>query len=346
MSTSHCDDPCMSRDQIVATVMAIPQQLERTALLNFLEHILEIAVATLRDLQICLVRRAREERLRGVREELPEGEEQGHHRAAPRLQRRAGLLHLYPGLLGGARAGGGRGGSLALWGRRVAAGLLPLPGGPAVLQHLLDGGAVAASDTQLLLELLPARLHVVQEEVLRILAGVRGVLPKQAKRVGQPLDLGQEVQPPLQHVVHAAPLGEILLHVEFLDTTAQPEKVPLWDVEGDDLLEEIVQRLVRVRHQHHLLVWEVVEEQVHHLDGRVRLPGAGRADHHREPRVDARPDGFNLHRREAHGILVGLALRVRAHVRQLVGRDRDALRGALARLGAGDLFELDPVGLL
>mmetsp|Transcript_144 Transcript_144/g.310 ORF Transcript_144/g.310 Transcript_144/m.310 type:complete len:1317 (+) Transcript_144:450-4400(+) len=352
----HGDDARVRRDQVVAAVVAVAEELEGVALLDLLEHVLEVAEATLRHLQVRLVARARKERLRGVREEGREREDQGHHRRLVRLQLLLGtgdrLLHLLGMGLHIDRP------SLALLrllllerdllviATVVDSSVLA----PALLVGLAEGlgnaGAVLAGDGELLLELLPAVLDVVEEEVLGVLAGVRGVLAGDVEGGGEALHLGQEIQAALQHVVHASPLGEVLLGVQLLDAAAQTQEVPLGDVQCNDLLEEVVECLIRVRDEHDLLVREVVEEQVDHLDRGVRLARAGRSNDHREPGVDAGADRLDLHWREAHLVLTRLALGVGAHVGQLVGSRQHVLRRTLSGLSLSGVLELQAEGSL
>mmetsp|Transcript_25448 Transcript_25448/g.67258 ORF Transcript_25448/g.67258 Transcript_25448/m.67258 type:complete len:778 (+) Transcript_25448:1764-4097(+) len=147
-------------------------------------------------------------------------------------------------------------------------------------------------------------------------------------------------------MVHAAVLGEVLLGIQLLDTAAKTQEVPLGDVQRDDLLEQVVERLVRVRDEHDLLVREVVEEQVDHLNRRVSLARARRSNDHRESGVDARADRLNLHWREANRVLPRLALGVGAHVRQLVGGGHHLLRWPLASLRLAARLELQAEGSL
>mmetsp|Transcript_9026 Transcript_9026/g.25941 ORF Transcript_9026/g.25941 Transcript_9026/m.25941 type:complete len:329 (-) Transcript_9026:1965-2951(-) len=182
---------------------------------------------------------------------------------------------------------------------------------------------------------------MVKEKVLGVLACVGGVLGAHSEGLRKALDLRQQVKAALQHVVHAAPLREVLLRVEFRDSAAQSEQVPLGDVQGDDLLEEVVQRLIRVRDEDDLLVGEVVEEKVDHLHRGVGLACARGAYDHREAGVDARADGLDLHGGEADLVLPGLALGVGAHVRQLVRRGYDTLRRSLPRLAGARLRKLE-----
>ena len=68
-----------------------------------------------------------------------------------------------------------------------------------------------------------------------------------------------------QHVIHSTPFAEILLCIQLLNAPTQSKKISLWDVQGHNLLKQIVQSLVGVRHQDDLLIWEIVEQQIHHL---------------------------------------------------------------------------------
>mmetsp|Transcript_120869 Transcript_120869/g.386008 ORF Transcript_120869/g.386008 Transcript_120869/m.386008 type:complete len:287 (+) Transcript_120869:1633-2493(+) len=173
---------------------------------------------------------------------------------------------------------------------------------------------------------------MVQKKVLGILASVCDILTNQPKSFCQLFHLRKQLQAPLQHVVDAAPLREILPGIELRDASTQPKQVPLRDVKSDDLLEEVVQSLIGVSDQNDLLIWEVVEQEVDHLDGRICLTRARRSDDHGETRVHARTDGLDLDRREAHLVLPWLTLRVGSHVRQSVRSGDYILQGPLPRL--------------
>lgn len=54
-----------------------------------------------------------------------------------------------------------------------------------------------------------------------------------------------------------------------LNTTAQSEKISFWNVQSDNFLKKIVESLVGMCNQNDLLIWEIVEKQVHHLRCRV-----------------------------------------------------------------------------
>mmetsp|Transcript_18248 Transcript_18248/g.54579 ORF Transcript_18248/g.54579 Transcript_18248/m.54579 type:complete len:811 (+) Transcript_18248:1013-3445(+) len=365
MRARHRDDPRVRSDEVVAAVVAVAEQLEGMALLDLFEQILQVTEATVRYLHVGLVRFPRKQGLRRVGEELPVREQQRHHRAAAALQRLPGLHNLLWLLLAGRLCCRLRRWRLlcgALLSGLLGAVLLPvcvLARGPILsaalglrlgarrglaphLDHLVDVRTVPASDPELLLEVGPPVLHVVEEKVLGILACVRRILANDVEGLRQALHLGQEVQAALQHVVHAAPLREVLYGVQLLDATPHPEQVALRDVQGHDLLEQIVQRLVGMSHEHDLLVGEIVEQKVHHLHGRVGLARAGRSDHHSEARIHAGADRLDLNRGEAHFVLARLALWVRAHVRELVRRRHNALGGPLAGLSRTLLLELDP----
>mmetsp|Transcript_61659 Transcript_61659/g.133537 ORF Transcript_61659/g.133537 Transcript_61659/m.133537 type:complete len:324 (-) Transcript_61659:2901-3872(-) len=322
----------MGRDEVVPSIMAISKEFECTTFLDLTEDVAQVAVAAFGDLQVGLIGGAGEEWLRRVIEELGEREEQGHHCPLPLPQEfhlcrdvlvfgrirctssdllSASILAGRPRSLSGLRG---------LCGRGVAPPPLRswLPGLLLSRKDLVEVGAILACNRQHLLEFLPSVLHVVEEEMLSILAGVRGVMPQQPELVREALHLGEQLDAPLQHMVHAAPLGKVLDGVEFFDAASQPEKVPLGNVQRDNLFEEIVQSLVGVGHQDDLLIWEVVKEEVNHLHRRVRLAGPWRPHDHREPWIDTGADGFDLHGCEAHRVLPRFAFRVRAHVGQRV----------------------------
>ena len=111
-----------------------------------------------------------------------------------------------------------------------------------------------------------------------------------------------------------------------LNTTAQSEKISFWNVQSDNFLKKIVESLVGMCNQNDLLIWEIVEKQVHHLRCRVvktcfldlrpstsqvqqavstrftsRLhcsicfSSARRTDNHCETRVYSRADCFHLY---------------------------------------------------
>mmetsp|Transcript_58261 Transcript_58261/g.180759 ORF Transcript_58261/g.180759 Transcript_58261/m.180759 type:complete len:534 (-) Transcript_58261:673-2274(-) len=370
--TRHGDDAGMGRDQIVPPIVAVPEKLEGMALLDLLEHVLKVAVATFSDFQVRLVGLRREEGLRGIAEELPEGEEQRNDGPLAGLQRRPRLRELLV-LLGinpmrwplppssrclcrGRRA--------FCVGRRLLLCRLPgfrlqrlccvvalppplrarRPG--LVRQRPGDARAVLASSDEPLLELLPAVLHVVQEEMLGVLASVGGILALDAESLGQALHLGQQLQAPLEHVIHTPPLRKVLYRVKLLNAAPQPEEVALGDIKGDNLLKEVVKRLVRVCHQDDLLVREVVKKKIHNLNCRVRLPCPRWPNDHCQPRIDTRADGLDLHGRESYLVLSRLALLIWTHVRQRVRGGNHALRGPAASLRAPGPLKLQPEGAL
>ena len=55
-----------------------------------------------------------------------------------------------------------------------------------------------------------------------------------------------------------------------LNTTAQSEKISFWNIQSDNFLKKIVESLVGMCNQDDLLIWEIVEKQIHHLRCRVR----------------------------------------------------------------------------
>ena len=53
--------------------------------------------------------------------------------------------------------------------------------------------------------------------------------------------------------------------IAVLDSTTQSEKISFRNIQGHNLLKEIVECLVGVGHQDNLLIREIVKEQIHHL---------------------------------------------------------------------------------
>ena len=137
------------------------------------------------------------------------------------------------------------------------------------------------------------------------LARIRLLLGRESDRRGQRGHVLQTVQPPLQHVVDAAKLGEILVAAHVLFAVAETQQVPLVHVALHDLFKQVVQRLVRVRDQQRAVIRVLAVQVDHDLHGHIGLARAGRSDHHREPDVSARANRLDLHRREAHAVALG-----------------------------------------
>ncbi len=73
----------------------------------------------------------------------------------------------------------------------------------------------------------------------------------------------------------------------------------LLHVKRHDLLKDLIERHVGVRHDERALLGEVVIEVRNDLHGNVRLARSRRTDNQCQPRLHARPDRFDLHRHEA-----------------------------------------------
>mmetsp|Transcript_43839 Transcript_43839/g.104466 ORF Transcript_43839/g.104466 Transcript_43839/m.104466 type:complete len:461 (-) Transcript_43839:1469-2851(-) len=182
---------------------------------------------------------------------------------------------------------------------------------------------------------------MVQKEMLRVFASVGHVLSRETEGVSQSLYFGQQIYSALQHVIDSTPLGEVLLRIQLLNPATQSEQVALRDVKSYDFLEQIIEGLVGMCHEHDLLVWEVVEKQVHNLHGGVGLASSRRSHHHGQARVHARPDSLHLHGREADRVLSRHALWVRAHVGQSVRRSNHSFLWPLGAQSAGTACALD-----
>mmetsp|Transcript_72115 Transcript_72115/g.168979 ORF Transcript_72115/g.168979 Transcript_72115/m.168979 type:complete len:488 (-) Transcript_72115:1383-2846(-) len=181
--------------------------------------------------------------------------------------------------------------------------------------------------------------------MLRVLASVGHVLSRETEGVSQSLYFSQQIYSALQHVVDSTPLGEVLLRIQFLNPATQSEQVALRDVKCHDFLEQIIQGLVGMCHEHDLLVWEVVEKQIHNLHGGVSLASPRRSHDHGQARVHARPDCLHLHGRKADRVLSRHTLWIRAHVGQGVRRSDHSFLWPLGAQSAGtacafDCFEL------
>ena len=80
------------------------------------------------------------------------------------------------------------------------------------------------------------------------LARVRDVLGD-AQRRRQALHLRQEVQPTLQHRIHAALPGEVQVRVQVALALPEAQQVPRRYVPLHEFLEQVVERRVGVRDQ-------------------------------------------------------------------------------------------------
>mmetsp|Transcript_12424 Transcript_12424/g.30947 ORF Transcript_12424/g.30947 Transcript_12424/m.30947 type:complete len:378 (+) Transcript_12424:2036-3169(+) len=113
---------------------------------------------------------------------------------------------------------------------------------------------------------------------------------------------------------------------------AQAEHVTLVDIPYQQLLENIVQRLIGVRNYERSLIWESVMNVGHDLHGSVRLARPWGTHDHRKPRVHRRAQCFHLHRREADGVHARHVLRIRASDKRFVGLHDDDWLRAFSRI--------------
>ena len=109
---------------------------------------------------------------------------------------------------------------------------------------------------------------------------------------------------------------------------AQTEQVAFVDVETHDLLEELIQSLVRVRHDKGLLAGKVPVDVGDDLHGHVRLTRARRSDHQRQAGLHARLDRLDLSGREADAVADGRA-GVRPAIRWREGLDTNPWFGGV-----------------
>mmetsp|Transcript_50897 Transcript_50897/g.120481 ORF Transcript_50897/g.120481 Transcript_50897/m.120481 type:complete len:288 (-) Transcript_50897:2385-3248(-) len=225
----HGDDLGLRRHEVLGALLVRAQDLERTALVQEREHVLEVAEAALGSAHSLLEAHALlEDRLRRVREEVRKRKLQDH------CSRVLALLHL-------------------------------------------------------VLELLPPGEDVEEVEVLCCLARVVHVR-YDAQALGEPPDFRQELDTLLEHELDAAVLAEVLLGLELVCVVSEAQQMPLVDVQRRNLLENVVERLVRVRDEEHALVREVVVDVGHDLHGRVCLSRSRRPDNLRQPLVRPRQD--------------------------------------------------------
>mmetsp|Transcript_18716 Transcript_18716/g.40348 ORF Transcript_18716/g.40348 Transcript_18716/m.40348 type:complete len:394 (-) Transcript_18716:381-1562(-) len=206
----------------------------------------------------------------------------------------------------------------------------------------LRGGLRFLGLLQQLEVLVPPGLHVHEEKMLGGLAGVGHALIL-VEGACEALHLSEQFQPALQHEIHPPPPGIISIMLQLLHSLPQSNQVPLGDIQRDNLIEQVIERLVTMGHQQDLLVLEIVVQQIHNLDGRIGLPGPRGPDDHGQARVHPGSDGLHLYLGEADGVEARGALRVGALVDPRVGGDREDLRPVLG-FGLGGLLEIQDEG--
>lgn len=171
-------------------------------------------------------------------------------------------------------------------------------------------------------ELVPGREDVRGIEVRASFAG-RGNVFADLHTAGQFGDLGQELEAYCEQVIDAAELAEIFLRVELLFSVTETKQVSLVDILLHDLLEQVVERVVRVSHEKNPLVGEVVVKIRNYLHGNVRFTGSGRSNDGRQPEVHSGIDRFHLNRGKPHLVHLGLVFFVRSWIWRFVGSDHD-----------------------
>ena len=109
-----------------------------------------------------------------------------------------------------------------------------------------------------------------------------------AERGREALDVVEQAEAARERRVDAAPLGEVraaAVDLEVALARAEAKQVARLDVAGRDLLEEVVERRVRVRDEQDALRRLRAVEVRDDLHGDIRLARARRSDDHREARL-------------------------------------------------------------
>jgi hypothetical protein len=116
-------------------------------------------------------------------------------------------------------------------------------------------------------------------------------------------------------VCHAAKAREVLVGRQLLGAVAQAQHVSVVDIAQHQLVKQMIERRVAVRHDQNALVRMGVVQIGHNLRRAVRLAGAGRANDQRQTRQHAAQNRVALARCEAHRVAQAHAERQRRLVR-------------------------------